>query len=132
LELGLTQKQVAEAVGTTQFSIIHWEKDIRQPNRPDLLHRVIAFLGYDPLPHGESIPERLRLKRRELGWRQVDLAAHLGVQDCTVRSWEAGGTILMRAHRVLVAGFLGLPEDDLIRDMGDRFWANHGRRPVGT
>ena len=102
-----------------------------QPNRPATIRRVIAFLGYDPLPHSENIPDRLRLKRRQLGWRQVDLAAHLGVQECTVRSWEAGGTILMRAHRASVAVFLGLPEDDLIRHMGDRLYASHGRRPVG-
>ena len=131
-ELGLTQKQVAEVLATTQFSVIHWEKNAFQPNRPALLRRVIAFLGYDPLPHGESIPDRLHLRRRELGWRQVDLAAHLGVQDGTVRRWESGGTILMRAHRTLVAAFLGLPENHLMTDMGDRFWATHGRRRVGT
>lgn len=55
-----------------------------------------------------------------------ELAAYLGVQECTARSWEAGGTIMMQAHRAAVAVFIGLPEDDLMRDMGNRLYARHG------
>lgn len=33
---------------------------------------------------------RLRRLRRELGLRQIDLAAHTGVSARTIKRWEAG------------------------------------------
>ena len=127
LLLRLTQKVTAHRLKVSQSSIIHWEHGDFQPSRVTTVYRIIEFLGYDPLPKGETIPERLRQKRRELGWGQRELATHFGVDRCTVTAWEGGGTIMNKAHRRMVARFLGLPESQLDREMRRRWNDSHGR-----
>lgn len=128
LLLKLTKKAVAGILKVSQFSIINWERGDFQPSKVTTLRRIIEFLGYDPLPVGCTISERLRQRRRLMGWGQRELADHLGVDRCTVTGWELGGTILKRSHRSMVAGFLGLAEADLTREMADRWNKNHGKR----
>lgn len=128
LLLKLTQKAVAGILKVSQFSIINWERGEFQPSKVATLHRIIEFLGYNPLPVGQTIPDRLRQQRRLIGWGQRELAEHLGVDRCTVTGWEFDGTILNRSHRSMVARFLGLAEADLICEMGDRWNKNHGKR----
>ena len=130
LLLKLTQRAVGAILKVSPFSIINWERGDFQPSNVATLHRVIEFLGYDPLPKGQTIPERLRQKRRQIGWGQRELAEHFGVARCTVSGWELGGTILKRAHRSMVAQFLGPPEADMTCEMGDRWNRNHGKRSV--
>ena len=127
LELGLTQKATAKLLEVTQFSVINWEKRGMTPPTTTM-GRVIRFLGYDPIPRGDTVADRIRAKRREMGWGQRELALHLGVDRCTVTGWELDGTILKRSHRSMVARFLGLAEADLTREMGDRWNKNHGKR----
>lgn len=127
LELGLTQKAVAKALRVTEFTIINWEKRGLTPPTTTM-GRVIKFLGYDPLPAGQTIAERLRQKRRLMGWGQRELAEHLGVDRCTVTGWELDGTILKRSHRSMVARFLGLAEADFTSEMRDRWNESHGKR----
>jgi DNA-binding transcriptional regulator YiaG len=38
-----------------QYSIINWERGHIQPSRAATLQRIIAFLGYDPLPEGQTV-----------------------------------------------------------------------------
>ena len=128
LLLKLTQKAVAGILKVSQFSIINWERGNFQPTKASTLHRTIEFLGYDPLPKGQTIPERLRQTRRQMGWGQRELAEHIGVDRRTVSGRELGGTILRRSHRSMVARFLGLPEADLRGEMSDRWNKNHGKR----
>ncbi len=130
LLLKLTKKAVAGILKVSQFSIINWELGRFQPSNVSTLHRIIKFLGYDPLPVGCTILERLRQKRRQMGWGQRELAEHFGVDRCTVTGWELGGTILKRSHRSMVARFLGLAEADLMGEMADRWNKNHGKRTV--
>ena len=111
---------MADILTVSQFSIINWERGEFQPSNAATLHRIIEFLGYDPLPVGQTISERLRQRRRLMGWGQRELAEHLGVHRCTVSVWELDGTILKRSHRSMVAQFLGLPEADLTFEMADR------------
>ena len=130
LELGLTQKGASARLGVTLFTVINWENNLRKP-RIRQVPAVCAFLGYDPEPpNPRTLPEYLRAKRRQLGWGQRELADHLGVDRCTVTSWELGGTILKRSQRITVARFLGLPEAELVTAMGERWNASHGKRSV--
>jgi len=114
----------------SQSSVINWERGDFQPTRASTLARIIEFLGYDPLPAGETIPDRLRTRRQQLGWSQQELAERFGIDPCTVTDWEKGGTILKREHRVMMARFLGLTEANVIKDMSDRWNRTHGRRPT--
>jgi len=84
LQLRLTQKAVSRLLKVSQFSVINWERGEFQPSKAATLHRIIKFLGYDLLPVGRTIPERLRQERRLMGWDQRELAKHFGVDRCTV------------------------------------------------
>ncbi len=127
LELKLTQKAVAKLLGVSPFSVLNWEKHGMTPPTTSM-GRVIEFLGYDPIPCGETVAERIRAKRRQMGWSQRELAAALGVDPCTVKDWEAGRTIMVKAHRALIARLLGLPEGELHAAMRKRWNDAHGRR----
>ena len=84
LLLKLTQKALASVLKVSQYSIINWERGNFQPTKASTLHRIIEFLGYDPLPKGQAVPERLRQQRRQMGWGQRELADYFGVDRCTV------------------------------------------------
>ena len=132
LELGLTQREVAERLDVTEFSILNWEKDDWQPSNVFTLHRIVKFLGYDPdRSTPQTLRDHLRQKRREMGWGQRELAVHLGVHARTVTEWELGGTILHRSHRLAVARFLGLNEREFVAQMADRWNVSHGKRSMG-
>jgi transcriptional regulator with XRE-family HTH domain len=114
LQLGLTQKQVGKLLRVTDFSIINWERGDFQPDRPTILRRIIEFLGFDPDPPlPKTLADRLRAKRREMGWGQRKLAKHLGVDGSTITRWEQGLPIGIHAHRTAVARLLGLSENEL-------------------
>lgn len=116
----MTQKAVAELLQVNEFSVMNWERNKLQPRGAATLHRIIGFLGYDPLPKGTSIPELLRAKRRVLGWGQRELAEHLGVDRCTVTDWEGGRVVLLRKHRELLSVFLGIDRNELDSTMRKR------------
>ena len=120
LEQGLTQKQVAERVGVSPWTVLNWEKDHTEPPI-ESMPAIIRFLGYDPFPEPKNIPERLLAKRRAMGWSIKEAARQLGVDQVTWGAWEQGGVILYRNHRLLVARLLGLPEDEVDQDMGVRW-----------
>jgi len=65
----------------SQFSVINWERGACQRTAAPTLRRIIEFLGYDPLPAGTIIPERLRAKRR---FRELYVAELTMVEDRNV------------------------------------------------
>jgi len=105
---------------------VNWENGKYQPVDVRILHRIIVFLGYDPLPKGTSISDLLRAKRRELGMRQRDLAARFGVDQSVIRDWESDRTILKYRHRQLVANFIGIDEVAVEQLMRKRWVKGHG------
>ena len=54
------------------------------------LPKVIAFLGYDPVPVPETLPAQIFHARRVLGLTPEELASALAVDPSTVFRWEAG------------------------------------------
>src|SRR5258708_5230597 len=78
LVLGTLKKTVAKHLGVTQPPLTNWEKDGIAP--PLLaISRVVSFLGHDPFPPTpKTLAERLKAKRRELGWSQRMAARQLG------------------------------------------------------
>ena len=85
--LGITQRDAAASLKITVTTLLNWELGKRQP-RIQYIPAVVEFLGYDPLPQPQAIPERLRQKRRRMGWGQRELANYLGVDRSTVTAWE--------------------------------------------
>ena len=49
--------------------------------------KVIAYIGFNPLPQ-ETLGQRIRAKRLELGLYQRELAERFGVNITTLRQWE--------------------------------------------
>ena len=128
LLLKLTQKALASVLKVSQYSIINWERGKFQPTKASTLHRIIEFLGYDPLPKGQTISERLRQQPPTDGLGPTGACRLLWSGSLTVTGWELGGTILKRSHRSMVARFLGLAEADLTCEMGYRWNESHSKR----
>ena len=124
LEMRLTQAQAAERMGVNPWTILNWERGHTVPSF-EATARILRWLGYDPCPAPQTIPERLVAKRRAMGWSIRRAARHLGVDPRTWRDWEHGRVILYRNHRVLVARLLGLSESNVDQDMGARWNRSH-------
>lgn len=89
LDLGLLQKDVAKQVGADVCSVLNWEKGRAEPELR-FMPAILAFLGYDPRPMPESLPERLVCYRQSKGWSQKKFAEVLGVDQSTLARWERG------------------------------------------
>lgn len=129
LQVGLIQNAAGTNFGVSQFTVINWEYGLR---KPAVKHwpAIVRFLGYDPSPDAAAtLAERLIARRRELGWSQKTAALKLGVDPSTWSSWESGGTIMAKAHRRLIANFVGLAEPDIFTAMRKR-WNDSHRRPT--
>ena len=53
LDLTLRQKDVAEIIGCNEMTVVNWEKGHSQP-RINLMARVTKFLGFNPIPKGDT------------------------------------------------------------------------------
>jgi transcriptional regulator with XRE-family HTH domain len=105
LNLKLLQKQVAEQIGVNAATITNWERNTSTPVTR-YIPAIIRFLGYDPLPSPDSLPERLRWVRRQLGLTQREMAERIGVDPCTLRDWEAGLHQPIRGSLEVIGRFL--------------------------
>lgn len=105
---GLTQKQVGELIGVNACTILNWEKSKTKPTPRDW-PSIAAFVGYEIFPDAQTIAEKLRVERLRRGWSRKVAAKELGLDESTLRDWEAGKVVLFMKHRVLVANYLNLP-----------------------
>ena len=115
----LSQKAVAKLLRVSPDTILNWEKGHTEPPI-EAVPAAVRFLGYDPFPEPRSLPARLLAKRREMGWSIREAAQQLGVDEGTWGAWERGETILYRRHRERVAQLLGLPAEEIHREMGNQ------------
>ena len=111
-ETGMSQSTFGRLLKVSPFTVAGWERGRIIPPTV-IMGRVIRWLGYDPLPQGETLAERLRAKRRATGWSQSEAAQHLGVDRSVFAKWEAGGKVYSRPHRIRLAEFTDLPETAL-------------------
>ena len=58
LELALSQKQAADRLGVTSFTVLNWEKGRTEPSITSY-PAIVRFLAYDPFPEPTSFRERL-------------------------------------------------------------------------
>jgi transcriptional regulator with XRE-family HTH domain len=89
LNLKLLQKQVADQIGVHETTITGWEGNATIPE-VRYMPAIIEFLGYNPLPVGGALPERLAMKRKALGLSKRKMAEMLGLDPATLMGWEAG------------------------------------------
>lgn len=85
---GLLQKEVAEALGVSPFTVMNWEANETEPGPRDG-PKIFAWLGYLPLPT-EARPLQLYAIRFARGWTQRQLADALGVGEDAARDAEGG------------------------------------------
>lgn len=88
LDLKLLQKQIAHQIGVHEQTITGWERNATSPEI-HYIPAIIQFLGYDPLPPANTLPERLATARRVFGLSQRKMAEKMGVDPTTLRGWEA-------------------------------------------
>ena len=84
---GLLQKDVANQIGVSPETIIHWEGNRTAPSAR-IIPRITTFLGYCPWAAPQSPGDRLRQVRVGLGLSQKVAARVLGVYPATITRWE--------------------------------------------
>jgi len=92
-------------IGVDAMTILNWEKGHSNPRLP-AMPKIIEFLGYNPLPAGQTFGERLRLHRIEVGLTQQQLAQKLGINPSTLAHWEQGRHKPMRRLFKSIMAFL--------------------------
>jgi len=107
----MLQKQVAEQIGVDTTSIHNWETAVTAPGF-EYMPAIIRFLGYNPLPAGNSWGERLLRRRTTLGLSQEASAKRLGVDPSTLARWERGAREPTGALLSRVKGFLDEEEEN--------------------
>lgn len=105
VELGLLQKDMAPLVGADLKTVSNWELNRAEPELR-FLPAILAFLGFDPRPEGQTLGERLRRARTSKGISHRELARLLMVDESTIWKWEAGrhrptGRLLARLREVM-------------------------------
>lgn len=87
---GQTQRQAAAQIGVLRKVYDRWERDETEPP-VGFWKRLVAFLGYYPMPQNGGEPANLVLMaRRVQGLSQYALGRKLGAIAKTVRLWEHG------------------------------------------
>ena len=87
LNRNLLQRDVAEQLGVSKFTVLRWENNQGEP----LVHHfpgIYAFLGYDPAAQPRTVGQRILSARRRRGLTQFELARRLAVDPSTVHGWE--------------------------------------------
>jgi site-specific DNA recombinase len=104
-ELGLRQKDVAKHLRVNEYTVLGWENGKNEPE-VRYLPRIILFLGYDPLPRGTTLGDRLRAKRREQGLSRKRTAGVLKIDEATLARYEAGQSMPKGARLEAIERFL--------------------------
>jgi transcriptional regulator with XRE-family HTH domain len=106
LALGLTQEQLAAAIGMTAASIGLYERG-RCVMRPANLARIAAAFGRERAPSSSLVtPALCRAGRALLDWTQKDLADTVGVNLAYITGFERHGMALRpEAQARIVAAF---------------------------
>ena len=103
---GLASNHVGDGPGNPQYAM---------PSRTDKVALPFCHLelkqekssSYPMLADCKSLGDHLKRRRLQLNLRQVDVAARLGVDSCTLRNWESGSSEPMVHSYPAVMEFLG-------------------------
>lgn len=122
---GLTQAEVAEAIGVTVGTVGRWVRGKGAPS-PRLFAALVEQLG---LPRSEMLAPLapnadLAALRTRAGLRQEDVAERLGVQASDVSEMELGAGRMRDEWAVTLIALYGVPLDRLVRagEVADERW----------
>jgi transcriptional regulator with XRE-family HTH domain len=110
--LGLLQREAAERMGIGTDTYANWEKGKTEPVASQF-RPVVAFLGYDPTPAPETLSERLKAKRRQLGVTFAQVARYLKWDPGTLTRYLNGTWRMPSARADQLMVFLSASEADL-------------------
>ena len=69
------------------MTVVNWEKGYTQ-SRVNHMAGVTRFLGFNPIPKGETLAQRIANYRKAQGTTQQEFAAQLGIDPSTLARWE--------------------------------------------
>jgi DNA-binding transcriptional regulator YiaG len=78
---------VGQILGVTTESVCNWEQNHTQPH-VQAYPAIMEFLGYCPIQYAKTLGERIQLHRMHQGLSITAFANILGVDECTLGSWE--------------------------------------------
>lgn len=102
---GLKQIEAAALMSVNQHTIVDWETEVKQPG-VRLYPTILDFLGYEPWPKPQALPEQLIAERRRRGMSSGEAADEIGVDQGTYLRWEDGRTRPLHRASCRVAAFL--------------------------
>lgn len=113
---GLTQHELADAVGVKQPTVSQWENGVRSPRATKLSH-LAELLGIEVTELVAPIPDdnapRLGDYRQALGLSQASLAARLVMRPSTVGAIEVGSHFPNNdSHLIAWCELLGITIDE--------------------
>lgn len=111
MDRGIFQKDLAADLGVSTRALAMWERDLGAILKPEIIPKLIAFLGFDPRPAGGTLGERVKRARLGMGLKQKELAASLGVDPTSVGRAEQGKRIGPKLKALL--------QNFLVEDSGD-------------
>jgi transcriptional regulator with XRE-family HTH domain len=108
MDLGLTRKEAAKALGTNGWSVKHWEENLKSRIAVRFYPAILQFLGYDPWPEPITQGAAIRGERERRGWSRKRLAIRAGVDEATVRRIEENTARMARRPTEAIRTCLGL------------------------
>ena len=106
---GLKQIEAAALMGVCQHSVVDWEAGWEAGTKVPTDRQypaIIGFLGYEPWPEPQMLPEQLVAERRRRGLSAKAAAKLIGVDEGTYARWEEGRTRPLNRAACGVATFL--------------------------
>jgi hypothetical protein len=93
---------------------LNWEKSKTTPVASQY-RPVVTFLGYDPTPAPETLSERLKAKRRQLGVTFAQVARYLEWDPVTLTCYLNGTWRISPERRAALEAFLAADDASLVR-----------------
>lgn len=116
LAKGMTQKELAEAIGAKQAQISAWERGAIPPS-VDVLVRIASALDIDVVklmtPRNQS-NNNIKELRTAKGLTQVELSKMLGIAQSTYSAYESGANEFSEEMLQRIADALEISVDDIV------------------
>lgn len=128
IDLGLTQKQVAEEILKTSVdNVRNWEANRTQHIMLRFRPKIIDFIGFCPCDVSLPIGRKLKERRENFGLTVKELACCLNVDASIIASWERGEHQPSQKSFKIIEGFLRSNSVDKIYSPEFPFLTNENR-----